>query len=299
MKAITPANEIPPPQSTAASGTFPTEQTNESTATSGPTSTFSTTCSVPPWPVRKSELKNDCGSSATKPAIRKPSADLLPEHLPVAAEVVRHVRPALERERRRAAGRVVLVPGVDRLRPRAGLLLLAPRDEDAHADPHQHDQQQAADELRERELPAEEDPDHDPELEDEVRRGELEDHRRGEARALLEQRLRDRDRRVAARRRGRAEPGRERDRPAGRGRRARARAGRAAPRPARSPRAGSRARAPTRPPTPSGRRSQRPSPIALSTSIGPTIRAARYSTVTVFARLRGWSTFRPRSRAIR
>ena len=25
----------------------------------------------------------------------------------------------------------------------------------------------------------------------------------------------------------------------------------------------------------------------------------RYSTVTVFARLRGWSTFRPRSRAIR
>ena len=48
MNAITPENEIPPAQSTAASGTFPTEQTNERTATSGPTSTFSITWSAPP-----------------------------------------------------------------------------------------------------------------------------------------------------------------------------------------------------------------------------------------------------------
>ena len=65
---------------------------------------------------------------------------------------------------------------------------------------------QAAHELGQRELPAEEDPHHDPDLEDEVRRGELEHHRRDEARAFLEDRLRDRHRRVAAGRRGRPEP---------------------------------------------------------------------------------------------
>ena len=47
MNAITPENEIPPPQSTAASGTFPTEQTNESTATNGPMTTFSSSCHRP------------------------------------------------------------------------------------------------------------------------------------------------------------------------------------------------------------------------------------------------------------
>ncbi len=41
MNAITPANEMPPDQSTAASGTLPTEQTNVSIAISGPTITFS------------------------------------------------------------------------------------------------------------------------------------------------------------------------------------------------------------------------------------------------------------------
>src|SRR5215213_4415788 len=73
MNAITPENEIPPPQSTAASGTFPTEQTNESTATSGPTTTFSTSCTAPPVSVRNRLLKNPFGSRATKPAIRKPA----------------------------------------------------------------------------------------------------------------------------------------------------------------------------------------------------------------------------------
>jgi hypothetical protein len=37
MKAIIPPKLIPPFQSTAASGTFPTEQTNDAIATSGPT----------------------------------------------------------------------------------------------------------------------------------------------------------------------------------------------------------------------------------------------------------------------
>ena len=38
MNAITPPKLMPPFHSTAASGTFPTEHTNDSTATSGPTS---------------------------------------------------------------------------------------------------------------------------------------------------------------------------------------------------------------------------------------------------------------------
>ena len=74
--------------------------------------------------------------------------------------------------------------------------------------------------------------------------------------ALLEQRLGDRDRRVGARRRGGAEPGRLGHRPEALARRAPPRSARAAPTPARPPRSRSRARAPTRPPTPSGRRSR-------------------------------------------
>src|SRR5919206_596547 len=41
INAITPANEMPPDHSTAASGTLPTEQTKLSTAMIGPTITFS------------------------------------------------------------------------------------------------------------------------------------------------------------------------------------------------------------------------------------------------------------------
>src|SRR5688572_25329806 len=73
MNAITPANEIPPDQSTAASGTFPTEHTNESTATSGPTITFSTVFGQPDSSVRNNALKKSIGKSATKPAITNPA----------------------------------------------------------------------------------------------------------------------------------------------------------------------------------------------------------------------------------
>src|SRR5580765_7597965 len=103
MNAITPENEIPPAQSTAASGTLPIEQTNESTATRGPTSTFS-------------GIRIQAGASVTKSALKEPSGDLLPEHLPVAAEVVRDVRPRVDRgqpfapRHLLAAGGVVLVP---------------------------------------------------------------------------------------------------------------------------------------------------------------------------------------------
>src|SRR5512133_817212 len=73
MNAITPANEIPPAQSTAAKGAFPTEQTNESTATIGPSTTFSASRSGQEAPVMNSELKKSIGSSEMNPAIRKPA----------------------------------------------------------------------------------------------------------------------------------------------------------------------------------------------------------------------------------
>src|SRR5262249_7753033 len=88
-------------------------------------------------------------------------------------------------------------------------ILQRPCDEQPHRAPHERDQEDPADELRERELPAEEDPHDDAELEDEVCRRELECHCGREARALLEQRFRDRDGRVAAGGRGGAEACRE------------------------------------------------------------------------------------------
>ena len=219
MNAITPENEIPPAQSTAASGTLPIEHTNERTATSGPTITFSGIRIQAGASVRNSALKKPIGRSATKPAIRNPapisfqSISQSPRKLCATSDhASTDVRRSPPGQPLGARG-VVLVPGLRRERVSARLLLEAARDEEPQPGPHERDQEHAADELRERELPAEEDPDHDPELEDEVRGRELERHRRDEARALLEHRLRDRDGRVAARRRGGAEAGREGHRP--------------------------------------------------------------------------------------
>src|SRR6266487_2220338 len=72
MNAITPAKEIPPPQSTAANGAFPTEQTKESTATIGPRTTFSSNRTGGDASVTKRLLKKSFGSSEMKPAIAKP-----------------------------------------------------------------------------------------------------------------------------------------------------------------------------------------------------------------------------------
>src|SRR5436853_5790558 len=74
MKAITPENEMPPAHSTAASGTFPTEQTNASAATTGPSTTFSASLQPLDASVMNKPLKNDIGSSAMKPAMRNPAA---------------------------------------------------------------------------------------------------------------------------------------------------------------------------------------------------------------------------------
>ena len=69
----------------------------------------------------------------------------------------------------------------------------------------QHDHQRAADELGEGELPADQQRQDQPELDDEVGGGELERHRRGEVGALAEQRSGQRDRCVGAGRRRGAE----------------------------------------------------------------------------------------------
>ena len=75
MNAITPANEMPPDHSTAASGTLPTEQTKLSTAMSGPTSDVLDRLDRRAGRrSTKSVLKKSVGSRPTKPASRKPSA---------------------------------------------------------------------------------------------------------------------------------------------------------------------------------------------------------------------------------
>ena len=115
---------------------------------------------------------------AGEPREREADADLLPEHLPVAAEVVRHVRPCLggdepAAERQRARGGGVYVSRLRRESVVASFVLEPPRDEEAKEDRHEDDQDGAAEKLREREPPAEQDPEHEPELPDEVRRREL------------------------------------------------------------------------------------------------------------------------------
>ncbi|HEX8977809.1 MAG TPA: hypothetical protein VF781_14975 [Solirubrobacteraceae bacterium] len=72
MKAITPAKLIPPLHSTAASGTLPTEQTNDSTAITGPMNAPHTVCTMCGEPVRNSECRKPLPSWATNPASRKP-----------------------------------------------------------------------------------------------------------------------------------------------------------------------------------------------------------------------------------
>ena len=71
----------------------------------------------------------------------------------------------------------MLVAGVGLLGVLAGLLLEALGDEQPQQHGHDDDQHEPADELGERELPADQHPHHDPKLEHEVRRGELERQR--------------------------------------------------------------------------------------------------------------------------
>src|SRR5438552_3782143 len=74
MNDTTPPKEIPPRQSTAASGTFPTEQTKLTIATSGPTSGPSTKAQAG-WSDRKNGFQNASGTqAASAPAMSRPTA---------------------------------------------------------------------------------------------------------------------------------------------------------------------------------------------------------------------------------
>ena len=90
-KASTPAKPIPPDHSTAASGTLPTEQTKLSTAITGPTTAFSIAGIGAGALCRNRPLNTLLGTWAMKPGQQEADADLAPQHLPVAAEVVGHV----------------------------------------------------------------------------------------------------------------------------------------------------------------------------------------------------------------
>ena len=88
MKAITPPKLIPPFQSTAASGTFPTEQTKLITATSGPITGPQNFAAVG-WSTRKSDCHHDSRHPRRERAgDEKPDADVAPDRRPVHDEVV-------------------------------------------------------------------------------------------------------------------------------------------------------------------------------------------------------------------
>ena len=72
MNAITPPKLIPPFQSTAASGTFPIEHTNDAIETMGPTSGPQSFASTGWW-TRKNPCQNEFGTHAARaPAMRSP-----------------------------------------------------------------------------------------------------------------------------------------------------------------------------------------------------------------------------------
>src|SRR2546421_11174440 len=72
MNAITPPKLMPLFHRTAANGTLPTEQTNETTATSGPTTGPQNNASVG-WVARKNDFQNVFGThAASAPAMSSP-----------------------------------------------------------------------------------------------------------------------------------------------------------------------------------------------------------------------------------
>ncbi len=93
---------MPPLHSTAASGTLPTEQTKLSTAITGPMNAPQIVCHQRWGVLQEQPVEDVVAQLGHVPRQQEPDEDLLVEHLPVAAEVVRDVRP---RRRRRRAGR--------------------------------------------------------------------------------------------------------------------------------------------------------------------------------------------------
>ena len=179
MKAMTPANEIPPPRARPRAG-VPDRADEPEHGHDRPDDHVLDAAQGRQASVRKSALKKLFGSRAMKPAIRKP-APISFQSIPQSPRKLCATSDQAPTEVSRSRQESCSVPGCDARGPSAPLgvpplFLLGHRH--GRARPHQRDEDEAADELGERELPAEEDPHDDPELEDEIRGGELERHRR-------------------------------------------------------------------------------------------------------------------------
>ena len=151
MNAITPANEMPPLQSTAASGMLPIEQTNASAATSGPDDHVLGDAHRREASVRNSRLKTSIGSVEMYPAITKPPAISFhsicqsPRKLCATSDHA-CIETSLRRNgSRSAAHRRVKVTGGRRLSVQAYLFFALARHEPAERQPHQADQDDPAD----------------------------------------------------------------------------------------------------------------------------------------------------------
>jgi hypothetical protein len=195
MNATTPPKLIPPFHSTAPSGTFPTEQTNDITEINGPTSGSQSSATVG-WETRKKPRQNVSGTHApTAPGDQQPARDVRPHRGPVHHEVMTYGRETVgggePREERSLAdnGHVHLgVPFHPTHPTPLGLALCLGdhRSAEGYAEqpPQKHDHDRAADEFGRRELPAEEDGHDDAEFDDQVGRGEFEYDGRGEVAPL-------------------------------------------------------------------------------------------------------------------
>ena len=142
MNAITPPKLMPPDQRTAASGTLPTEQTKLRTAMSGPDDHVLDGRHRPGGVGQEERVEEVVAERGDEPGQQEAEGDLLPQHLPVAAEVVGDVRPGRCARDPLAqinllAGRVVLMARVGLLRVLAGLLLEPGRDEAAKKERHE------------------------------------------------------------------------------------------------------------------------------------------------------------------
>ena len=124
MKLITPPKLMPPCQSAAASGTFPTEQTKLRIAISGPTMTFCREVQKSPWPGDEDPAPGARGPRELreKAGHHVPSGHLLPQHLRVGERVARRVGPAP-----RLSSRTRVPPAAPARAVRRGRVLLAPR----------------------------------------------------------------------------------------------------------------------------------------------------------------------------
>jgi hypothetical protein len=198
MKEITPPKLIPPDQSSAASGIFPTDGDEDADHAIFDEAKRSRRTGreknrLPPG------IRHDCHE---KPGDKKSDRDFLPHHGDIHPESVGHGDPGTRvaklgdesflRLRRGAVVRVVRVPGMaaasrfGAVLVVTGLLDQSFRQGQAHEDPHDGNEEKGAHALREHEMPAEKNPEHEAEFQHQVGRGEHESQRGDEVRAFLE-----------------------------------------------------------------------------------------------------------------